>query len=136
MSRVKIRKALEVALAGITPSLATAWENVKFTKPAPTTPYQVVVVDFAEPRNTEFGPVFQERGYMQVALTYPAGTGPADAEARVALIRTRFPRGTTLTNDGQVVTVDLTPNVLPAFSDDEGRYVLTVRVPFFAQVSS
>lgn len=136
MSRTKIRKALESAVAAITPTVATAWENVPFTIPAATLPYQRVSVDFAEPRNTEFGPVYQERGYLQVALVYPAGKGTADVEARASILRAAFARGTTLTADGQVVTVSLTPNILPGFNDDEGRYVLTVRVPFFAQITN
>lgn len=135
MSRVKIRKALETAVNSITPPIATSWENVPFTPPAVGTPYQKVSLAFAEPRNTEFGPVYQERGYLQVALVYPGGKGSADVEARMALIRARFPRSTTLTADGQVVTIDRTPNVLPGFPDDEGRFVLTARIPFFAQTS-
>lgn len=142
MSRIRIRKALETALGALSPAIATAWENVNFTPPSPPTgqttppPYQKVTLSFAEPRNTEFGPVYQEQGYMQVQLVYPAGTGSATAEARAAMIRSAFPRGATFTADGQTVMVNLTPNILPGFTADDGRYVLTVRVPFFAQVAT
>lgn len=134
MSRAKIRAALEGAIKAM-PPLETAWENIAF-KPVTGTPYQRVTLSFAEPRNTEFGPVFQERGFMQVELVFPGGKGSADAEGRVQMLRNTFTRGATLTADGQVVTINLTPNVLPAFNDDAGNYVLTVRVPFFAQITS
>lgn len=135
MSRIKIRAALEAAIKAMTPTIPTAWENTAM-KPPVGSPYQKITLAFAEPRNTEFGPVFQERGYMQVALVYPGGMGSPDAEARVQMLRDRFPRGATLTADGQVVTINLTSNVLPGFNDDSGNYVLTVRIPFFAQVSN
>lgn len=135
MSRAKIRAALEGAIKAMTPTLDTAWENTAF-KPVTGTPYQRVTLSFAEPRNTEFGPVFQERGFMQVELVFPGGNGAAAAEGRVQMLRETFQRGTTLTTDSQVVTINLTANVLPAFNDDSGNYVLTVRVPFFAQIAS
>ena len=142
MSRAKIRKAFRAALAELTPPIATAHENEPFTPPPIPSgqtippPYQKVMFSFATPRNTEFGPVYQELGYVQVALVYGANAGTGDVETRAALIRSAFPRGRTLVADGQAVVVDLTPAVLPGFNGDDGRYVLTVRIPFFAQVAT
>lgn len=128
MSSVAIRAALETALAAMTPALDTAWEN---TVPAPVAdvPYQRVKMVFADPENAEIGPTFLERGYMQVDLLYPAGTGAGAAQARVELLRAAFYRGRALTASGQSVLVERTPSILPGF-DDAGRYCVPVRIPF------
>lgn len=132
MSQTKIRAALEVALGAMTPSLVPVWENVAY-KPVVGVPYQKVTTVFAQPGNTEFGPLHEERGYLQTQLAFPAGVGSGDAAARADLILSTFPRGRTLASGGQTVVIDRTPQVLPGFNDDD-RYFLTVRIPFFAQV--
>ncbi len=131
MSQVKIRAALESAVKAMTPVLDTAWENGPYT-PKADVAFQKVTVAFAQPGNDEIGPAFQERGYLQIQLAYPAGVGAGDAVARADLIRATFARGTSATNAGQSVLINRTPQILPGFNDGD-RYYLTVRVPFFAQ---
>ncbi len=154
MSLVAVRRALETALDGISPALATAWENLKFT-PTPGTPYQRVNLLAAPPLNPEMGGFVQERGFMQVALAYPLEGGPGAALARAETIRATFKRGTSFTapaNEPDGVTLDLdfttetysawepfivtttvanTPEIAPALFEDD-RYVVPVRVPFYA----
>ena len=153
MSLAAVRRALETALDGISPALATAWENLKFT-PTPGTPYQRVNLLAAPPLNPEMGGFVQERGFMQVALAYPLEGGPGAALARAETIRATFKRGTSFTvippdatftldldftaqeyQSGPVpsitTTIANTPEIAPALFEDD-RYVVPVRVPFYA----
>ena len=88
MSVLKIRAALETALAAMSPTLATAWENTAYT-PTAGTPYQRVSLLFAEPVNTEYGRSFQQGGLFVVALCWPQGAGVADLAVRIELLRAR-----------------------------------------------
>lgn len=133
MSVVAIRAALETALNGMNPTIATAWENVAFT-PTPGTPYQQVNVLFAEPENNEYGSRHREIGYMQVKLMYPLQNGTATAAARAELIRTTFYRGATFTSGGVTVVIEKTPEVSPG-SVEGDRYTIPVKVRFFANVN-
>ncbi|MBI5940659.1 MAG: hypothetical protein HY859_09555 [Caulobacterales bacterium] len=135
MSIVAIRAALETHLAVITPAIATAWENDEFTPPEPTVPYQAVHLMLARPDNSEIGPHAVQRGFLQVSLRFPIKAGSGDAAARAELVKATFPRPTTCSALGVDVLIDKTPEVLPAFVDD-GRFVVTVRVPFTAQVAA
>jgi hypothetical protein len=134
MTALLIRAALEGRLAAMSPSLATAYENVPF-KPTNGTAYQAVYVLFAQPDNREIGRQYVARGFMQVSLFYPQGAGSAPAATRAELIRTTFPRGLSLTNGGVIVTIERTPEILPGRNEDD-RFVLPVRIPFYAPVSS
>jgi len=133
MSIIAIRAALETALNGMTPQLATAWENTAFT-PAVGTPYQKVVLMLAEPDNSESGARYIEQGYMQVDLRYPLSKGTADAGARAVALRTTFKRGLTFTSGGINVVIERTPQIMPG-RNDEDRYVVQVCIRFTAQVS-
>lgn len=130
MSLPAIRAALETALAGMSPALATAYENVPY-EPTQGTPYQAVYLMPVEPLNPEMGTMTQERGMLQVSLFYPLGTGPAAAEARAELIRDTFYRGRSFTASGITTTVEKTPEIAPALIDDD-RYHVPVRIRFFA----
>lgn len=134
MSQAKIRQALEVALSAITPSLATAWENVAFTPPASSVPYQQAHMLFAQPDNTVFGSEHTELGYMQVKLMYPTKTGSAAAIARAELIRTTFARGNSFASGGVTAVISHTPEIMPA-SPEDGRYAVTVKIRFFANIN-
>lgn len=89
MSAIKIRAALETALNGMSPSLATAWENNAFAPPIATTAYQRAAVLFAEPDNQEFGSSYMEQGIFQVTLCYPLQTGVGAAASRAESVRLR-----------------------------------------------
>lgn len=130
MSLVAIRAALEVALAAMSPSLATAWENVPYS-PVIGTPYQRVFLLKAAPDNPEMGTFTRDQGILQISLAYPLDTGPNEAEARAELIRDTFYRGATFTASGVSVTVLNTPEVAPAIIEPD-RYVVPVRIRFFA----
>ncbi|PHY18490.1 phage tail terminator-like protein [Caulobacter sp. BP25] len=135
MSSVSIREALETAVAAMTPPLATAWENAAFS-PTADTPYQRVAMAFAKPLNSEYGRGFQERGYMRIDLVYPGGQGVSAVAARADLIRATFFRGATFTANGFATTIAGTPAILPGVNDDQGDYVVQLRVPFIASITS
>jgi hypothetical protein len=134
MSVLKIRAALETALAAMSPALDTAWENTTYT-PTPGTPYQRVSMLFTEPVNTEYGPGFQQGGMFVVTLCYPQGEGATDAAARIELLRATFPRGAAFTADGLTTTVARTPLILATILEGD-RYLVPVHVPFLATITS
>lgn len=135
MSRAAIRGALQSWLAGMSPALPTAWENVEFT-PAQGTPYQRVNLLAADPDNTTQGPaMFIEVGIFQVTLNYPAGAGYVAAEARAEAVRSRFKRGTTLTQDGVRVHIIRTPAIAPAIQEP-GWYSIPVGIRWQAFIAT
>lgn len=130
-----IRIALESKLNSITPAISTAWENVAFT-PVAGTAYQACYTLRAEPDNATIGDgYFRERGIFQVNLFYPAGAGPAIAEARAALIRSAYARGTTLISGGIKVIIERTPEVGAGRADGD-RWMIPVKIRWFAGVFS
>jgi Bacteriophage related domain of unknown function len=133
MSLPAIRAALETALAGMSPALATAYENVPF-EPVQGTPHQRVYVLCTEPAMLEMsGHWHREQGFMQVTLCYPLGSGPNAATARAELIRSTFYASAEFTSGGIVVRVDGTPEIAPAIIEDD-LYTIPVRVRFYAHV--
>jgi hypothetical protein len=134
MSVVSIRAALETALAAMSPSLSTSWENQAFTPPAASTAYQIVNILLAEPDNETYGSRHREIGYMQVRLMYPQQLGSAAAAARADLIRTTFYRGASFTSGSVSVIIMRTPEIVPGFIED-GRYQAVVKVRFFANIN-
>lgn len=130
MSAALIRQALEVALAAMSPSLPTAYENAPYT-PTTGTAWQRVNIMHAEPRPLEQGgKLHEEPGFMQVTLFYPPNTGPAAAEARAELIRSTFKHGSQFTASGVTVTVSNTPSI--TMIPEEDWFSLSVRVPFYS----
>ncbi|XAI96965.1 DUF4128 family protein [Synechococcus phage Ssp-JY42] len=134
MSLISIRAALETALDTVNPALATQYENAPFT-PTPGTAYQAVNLLTAQPRNDEVSRSHVEQGLFQITLRYPQNTGPAAAAARANLIRATFYRGASFTSGSVTVTVNRTPEILPAFTEGD-RYVVPVRVPFEAPITA
>lgn len=130
MSLVLIRSALEVALAAMSPALATAYENAPYT-PVAGTPYQRIHLLAAAPENPEMGRFTRDHGYLQVSLAYPLNAGPAAATARAELIRDTFYRGRTFTSGGISTVIERTPEIAPARIEDD-RYVIPVKIRFFA----
>lgn len=134
MSVIAIKTALEVAVAAITPSIATAWENADF-QPTVGTEYQQVHVLFGEPGNIEFGPLFRQVGVMQISLFYPLKTGTLAAQTRAELIRSTFKRGNSYSNSGITVTINKTPNIKAGTRDDD-RWMIPIDIEFFAHIES
>ena len=133
MSIVNIRAALETRLNAINPSLATAWESVPFT-PVTGTPFQQISLLLNETENPTLGDgMYRVRGFLQVLLCYPPGTGPKAASARAELIRNQFQRGLGLSSGGTDVLIDRTPTIAPAIIDGD-RYRLPVTIYFSADI--
>lgn len=134
MSAVSIRAALEVALAAMSPALATQWENTPYS-PADGTAYQRVYLLLAQPASLEMAQrIHREQGFMQVSLCYPLGAGPSAAATRAELIRSTFYAGRSFSSGGNTVTVDGTPEIAPAAIEDD-RYIVPVRVRFYSHVT-
>jgi hypothetical protein len=133
MSALLIRAALEVALAAMSPSLATAYENAPFTAPSPSVPYQQLALLLAEPDNSLVGRagMYRQDGFLQVDLKYPLSAGPSPATTRAELIRSTFYRGASFTASGVTVNIERTPEIMPA-RVEEDRFVIPVRVRFYA----
>jgi hypothetical protein len=134
MSIIKIRAALETALNNMSPSLQTAWENVKF-EPTMGTPFQRCHLLMAEPDNSEYGPHYMEQGYIQIDLFYPLDNKSIDAMTRAELLRDTFYKGNTFINGGISVIIGRTPEIAPAYNDGE-FYIMPVRVRFFAHINT
>lgn len=137
MSNLKIRRALEIAIDGISPAIETAWENVDF-KPTKGTAYQKVNILFATPQNPSIAGsgsliLTRQLGFAQVSLMYPLLDGTAAIEARAELIKTTFKRGFSFTNDGQDVHILNTPEITPGNRDND-RWMVAVKIPFWADV--
>lgn len=135
MSQAAIRAALETALNAMSPALSTAWENMAFTPPAPSTPYQRAFVMFAEPDNAEYGASHREQGVFQVSLMCPIQAGDAAARARSALILAAFRRGTSFTSGSVTVTITRTPYA-GAGAIDGDRWHVPVKIQFITGVIS
>lgn len=135
MSQIKIRAALETALAAITPAIATAYENIPFTPPAADVPYQAAFVLFAEPENPEAGNAINlQRGIFQVSLLYPLQVGDSTARARAELLRTTFYRGRAFTNGGVTAIVEKTPEAGQGTVDGD-RWFIPVKIRFVSQIT-
>ena len=133
MSALKIKAALEIALASITPALITVFENADYV-PVTGTPYQRVNIMSIEPENPTFGDNFRrERGIFQVSLMYPLNAGAGTAITQAELIRQKFYRGATFVNAGVTVTIERTPEVSAGYVDVD-RWRVPVKVRFYANI--
>lgn len=134
MSTVEVRKALETALATVTPAIDTANENSKYT-PIAERPYQSVNLLLADPFNPLVGPdgFHIEQGIFQVTLKYPINVGTGETNTRAELIRSKFPKGSQFTSGGVTVTVDQTPTIAPGAVDGD-RWAVPVKIRFYANI--
>ncbi len=136
MSLPQIRRALEKHLAALTPGVPTAWDNVSFSPPADGSVYQEARFVPNEPNGEMMDSLtYIEQGFMQVALFYPQGKGPRDAENRVDALRTHFRRGTTLVEGGVSTIITRVPTVAAAVPAD-GQWRVPVTIYWQAQVAS
>ena len=135
MALVEIRTALETKLNALTPTLATAWENVPFT-PVVGTAFQQVNLMIADTLNpTLGGNHYRVKGFMQVLLCYPANVGAKTAATHVDLLVNHFKRSTSLTNGSVTVIIDKTPSIAPALIDGV-LYKIPVSIYFSADIYS
>ena len=134
MTQAAIRSALEAALNGMSPPLATAWENVAFTPPASSVPYQRAFLLFAAPENPDMGRgVTRENGIFQINLCYPLQAGDGAARARVALIRNTFYRSATFVSGAARVIIRNTPEAGAGAASGD-RWIVPVKCIFFADI--
>jgi hypothetical protein len=133
MSIVKVRAALETALAAMTPAIATAYENASFTPPASSVPYQAAYLLPATPDNDEYGSSHRERGIFQISLYYPLQAGPSAAATRAELLRSTFKRGASFTKDGVTVSITHTPDVGTGTPDGD-RWFVPVKCRFVSNI--
>jgi hypothetical protein len=135
MALVEIRTALETKLNALTPTLATAWENVPFT-PVVGTAFQQVNLMIADTLNpTLGGNHYRIKGFMQVLLCYPPNAGAKTAATRADLLVNHFKRSTSLTSAGITVIIDKTPSIAPALIDGV-LYKIPVSIYFSADIYS
>ena len=133
MSQAKIKTALEAALTALNPAIQTASENLVF-EPVAGSPYQVVSFLFAQPENPTLGDGFyRERGIMQVSLRWPAGEGDGAITAHAEAIRAGLHRGLSISRESVTTVIDRTPEI-GSGSTDGNRYVINVRIRFFANI--
>lgn len=134
MSIVSVRAALETKLDGITPALASAWENTPF-EPQAGLAYQRVTLLAAAPDNSTYGGgYYREQGILQIDLMYPLSDGTAAAGARAELIRTAFKRGTSVVSGGVTVIIDKTPEVSAGRVEGD-RWCVPVKVRWYAGIN-
>lgn len=105
------RLAFEEAINAISPTIATAYENVSFT-PSSGVPYQELY-DIPASNDHLFmdNSEFEGLGIFQITLKYPSGQGMKTVSNRAELYVSSFPVGTKLTKNGEVITVLQTPKV-------------------------
>lgn len=124
MSTSTIRQVLETALATISPTISTAYENDVFT-PTPETAYQEVFFFFTKPANNYLSRNYDQDGFMQVNLFYPLLGGMGAITTRAELIRAKFKSGSVYSN----VRITATPEI--GQSNKAGdRIFIPVKVEF------
>lgn len=132
MSLINIHAALETAINGMSPALATVWDNTPYT-PVVGTPYQRVALIMANPENPQYGSGYQELGIMQITLFYPSMLGSAAANARIDLIRSTFKRGSTFSSGGINVVINKTPSISTSYNDGM-HFAIPVKIYFYSNI--
>lgn len=132
MTTAKMVKALETHLATIVNKDIVAWENANFLPPEGA--YYEVNTLFAEPESFGFGDeMTRQQGFMQVACKFPPNTGAGAARAQGDVIAAAFKRGLSLVADDVTTIIETAPEVGPG-SNEAGRYVIRVKIRFFANI--
>ncbi|HWH73826.1 MAG TPA: phage tail terminator-like protein [Methylibium sp.] len=135
MSELAIRAALEKRLNTISTGFATQFENAPLA-PAQGAPYQQVALEASDPENPSIGASLHRAiGLFRVSLFYPINAGAAPAWTRALLIRSTFPRGLTLTEQGVTTHIDATPSISRSDGPAD-RYCLVVRIRYHADIFS
>jgi len=135
MSIISVRAALQSKLDGMSPALATAWENFKDDSvPIDGVPYQAAYL-LPSVENPTMGDDYHRLiGIFQINLYYPLLEGTATAEARAELISTTFKRGTSMASGGITTRIEKTPEIMPGRADGD-RWMIPIKIRFFAGVN-
>lgn len=123
------RLAFEEAINAISPTIATAYENVSFT-PTINVPYQQLY-DIPSSNNHLFidNSEFEGLGIFQITLRYPSGKGTKDVSNRAELYVSSFPCGLKLTKNGEIITVLQTPQI-DVLGVNGDRYSVAVSINY------
>lgn len=133
MSIIKIRAALEEALAGIDPAFPTAYENTPYT-PVDGVPYQRAYLILATPDNPTLGGSFyREVGVFQVNLYYPLQSGTVTASTKADAIRNTFKRGNSFVKDDHIIAIEKTPEI-PQGVVEADRWMQSIKIRFYANL--
>lgn len=135
MSNAAIRRAMETRLNTLPDKPPIAWENNNFT-PVTGVGYLSTFMLFTKPDDMGFkDSPYVQRGYMQVGVHWPTNTGPSAAETQAEKVRAHFKRGTSFEASGVTTVVSDTPEQTGG-SIEDGRYVIRVRIPFYARIEA
>lgn len=134
MSLLVIRQQLETTLDAVSAGqIESNYENV-FYKPTKDVAFQRVQIVFGTPENPTVGDNFyREIGFMQVTLYFPLQSGVKDSATWAQTLRTTFYRGRSFVTGKVTTIVSETLSRLPSIVEDD-RYVVPLRIPFFANV--
>ena len=132
MSALSVKKAIETAINGISPAIATVFENTPYT-PVVDTPYQQVWFVGFIPSNPEYGASHQLKGYCQIDLMYPLLNGSGIALTRAELIKSVFKYKSTFIADGISVNICETPEISSGRNDGD-RWKVCVKIYYSAWV--
>jgi hypothetical protein len=134
MAIIEIKKACERHLAGMTPVVSTAFENVEFNPPDGL--YQVARFSIQQPTDPVLGTGFyREQATLQVFVCGKTNKGTAEVLARAELIRDRFKKGTFLLENNIRIHVLTTPQI-SGVSVTQDRVICPVLISLTAEVYS
>lgn len=128
------KKACERRLATLSPSLPTAYENVKFVPPS--TMYLRTQFTVQEPEDPVFG-----RGYYRELMTFQVfvceelNKGTTNAQTIAESIRSLFAKGTTLAEDGYMCHVLQTPQIVGSTVTTD-RLVIPILISLVVEVNN
>jgi hypothetical protein len=131
MSLIKIRAALENTINGMSPALATCWENTKYA-PVVGTPYQIVYIKEA-PENPSWDTATRWNGILYVRLMYPQSAGTNAITTRAGLLLTAFARTTSHTKDTVTCIIYETPEFNTEGNDGD-RFVGLFKAKFYTNL--
>jgi hypothetical protein len=112
----------------------TSWQNISFTQPAPSTPWQQVWFPRFSEENPTMGDDFHRiHDYFQIDLMYPLLKGTSAIDTRIGLIKALFRRSASFTNGGIIVRIEGTPSSTD-YGPDGGFYKKVVKVTYWADI--
>jgi hypothetical protein len=112
----------------------TSWQNVPFTPPAPSTPWQQVWFPSFNAENPTMGDAFYRiHSYFQIDLMYPLLKGTASIDTRVSVIKALFKRGASFTNNNITTRIEETPNIID-YGPDGNFYKKCIKVRYWADI--
>lgn len=111
MSVLKIKAAIETALATITPIIDTVWENTSYITTVGVPYQQIWFLDFLTNHTEINTTMYEVDSYFQVDLMYPLMAGTGSVLARAEAIKSLFKHTSSFINGGVTVNIIGTPTV-------------------------